>query len=166
MGFFHLWVVWRFCFLEKECNIESAEVHSSNVASNYQWKKKSRPSPKPWELKLMQIEILWANYLSWTFGGQKKTLQHLQHLWVDVCTIQHGRGQLFCAFSLSLLNLILLFAIDPCYQLGKQHFLFVTQLLTCDAKLHPRILCRVGFVFKKVPERNARTFRQMNYRVQ
>lgn len=62
-----------------------------------------------------------------------------------------------CAFSLNLLNLILLFATDPCYHLENQHSLFVPQFLTCDAKLHPRVLlysffCRVSFVFKKVSE--------------
>lgn len=66
-------------------------------------------------------------------------------------TVRHGRGQ-FCAFSLSLLNLILLLATDPRYQLGKQLSPFVPQRLTFEAKLHPRALCRINFVFKKVPE--------------
>lgn len=82
-----------------------------------------------------------------------------------MCSWNSAWKRAVCAFSLNLLNLILLFATDPCYQLGKR-FLFVPQLLTCDAKLHPRVLCKVSFVFKKVPECNARTFRQINYRVQ
>lgn len=67
-----------------------------------------------------------------------------------MCTVRHRREQL-CAFGLSLLNLILL-ATDPRYQLGKQLSPFVPQLLTCEAKLHPRALCKINFVFKKVPE--------------
>lgn len=62
-----------------------------------------------------------------------------------------GEGS-FVPFGLSLLNLILLLATDPCYQLGKQLSPFVPQLLTCEAKLPPRALCRINFVFKKVPE--------------
>lgn len=43
--------------VQKKCNHPILHLISSE-------KTKSRPSPKPWELNLVQTEILWANCLS------------------------------------------------------------------------------------------------------